>query len=167
MVSSRAAERFDALSTRTRELDDRSNRSLPGRPRPHIRHGLLLEDPHSAISKANWRGDENHSGITRNWRQYAESARGLRGYGRRVKKLEQPVNQKPAMMDGSHERQSMGSSAGLCHGAGQSGTASAERGISLRRTVFSAHTCLGSLLLHENEVSYATRHGIGLCVVRR
>ena len=42
MVSSRAAERFDALSTRTGELDDRSNRSLPGRPRPHIRHGLLL-----------------------------------------------------------------------------------------------------------------------------
>jgi uncharacterized protein (TIGR02118 family) len=44
MVSSRAAERFDALSTRTGELDDRSNRSLPGRPRPHIQHGLLLED---------------------------------------------------------------------------------------------------------------------------
>src|SRR5262245_29024685 len=42
-------------------------------------------------------------------------------------KPEQPVNQKPAMMDGSHERQSMGSSAGVCHGAGQSGTASAER----------------------------------------
>jgi uncharacterized protein (TIGR02118 family) len=40
MVSSRAAERFDALSTRTGELDDRSNRSLPGRPRPHIRHGI-------------------------------------------------------------------------------------------------------------------------------
>src|SRR5258705_7921732 len=65
MVSSRAAERFDALSTRTGELDDRSNRSLPGRPRPHIQHGLLLEDPHSAISKTNGRGDENHSGITR------------------------------------------------------------------------------------------------------
>src|SRR5262249_23636693 len=46
---------------------------------------------------------------------------------RRVKKLEQPVNQKPAMMDGSHERQSMGSPAGVCHGVGQSGTASAER----------------------------------------
>jgi len=29
MVGSRAAERFDALSTRTGELDDRSNRSLP------------------------------------------------------------------------------------------------------------------------------------------
>jgi uncharacterized protein (TIGR02118 family) len=43
MVSSRAAEWFDALSTRTGELDDRSNRSLPGRPRPHIRHGLLLK----------------------------------------------------------------------------------------------------------------------------
>ena len=61
MVSSRAAERFDALSTRTGELDDRSNRNLPGRPRPHIQHGLLLEDPHSAISKTNGRGDENHS----------------------------------------------------------------------------------------------------------
>ena len=87
MVSSRAAERFDALSTRTGELDDRSNRSLPGRPRPHIRHGLLLEDPHSAISKTNGRGDENHSGITRNWWQYAESARGLRGYGARHLRL--------------------------------------------------------------------------------
>ena len=63
------AERFDALSTRTGKLDDRSNRSLPGRPRPHIQHGLLLEGPHSAISKTNGRGDENHSGITRNWRQ--------------------------------------------------------------------------------------------------
>src|SRR6266446_3870539 len=87
MVSSRAAERFDALSTRTGELDDRSNRSLPGRPRSHIQHGLLLEDPHSAISKTNGRGDENHSGITRNWRQYAESARGLRGYGARHLRL--------------------------------------------------------------------------------
>src|SRR5262249_57089780 len=48
-------------------------------------------------------------------------------HARRVKKLEQPVNQKPAMMDASHERQSMGSSAGICHGADQSGTASAER----------------------------------------
>ena len=81
MVSSRAAERFDALSTRTGELDDRSHRSLPDRPRPQIQHGLLLEDPHSSISKANGRGDENHSGITRNRRQYAGSARGLRGYG--------------------------------------------------------------------------------------
>src|SRR5260221_2351924 len=51
MVSSRAAEWFDALSTSTGELNDRSHRSLPGRPRPHIQHGLLLEDPHSAISK--------------------------------------------------------------------------------------------------------------------
>src|SRR6266404_104412 len=81
MVSSRAAEWFDALSTRTGELNDRSHRSLPGRPRPHIQHGLLLEDPHSAISKTNGRSDENHSGITRNWRQYAEVAHGLRGYG--------------------------------------------------------------------------------------
>ena len=30
MVSSRAAEWFDALSTRTGELDDRSHRSLTG-----------------------------------------------------------------------------------------------------------------------------------------
>ena len=81
MVSRRAAERFDALSTRTGELDDRSNPSLPGRPRLYIQPGLLLEDPHSAISKTNGRGDENHWGITRNWRQYAEVARGLRGYG--------------------------------------------------------------------------------------
>jgi hypothetical protein len=86
MVSS-AAERFDALSTRTGELDDRSHRSLPGRPRPHIQHGLLLEDPHSSISKTNRRGDKNHSGITRNRRQYAESARGLRGYGARHLRL--------------------------------------------------------------------------------
>ena len=48
---------------------------------------LLLEDPHSAISKANGRGDENHSGITRNWRQYAEVARSLRGYGARHLRL--------------------------------------------------------------------------------
>jgi len=87
MVSRRAAERFDALSTRTGELDDRSNPSLPGRPRLYIQPGLLLEDPHSAISKTNGRGDENHSGITWNWRQYAESARGLRGYGARHLRL--------------------------------------------------------------------------------
>src|SRR2546428_8999552 len=80
-------EWFDALSTRTGELNDRSHRSLPGRPRPHIQHGLLLEDPHSAISKTNGRGDENHSGITRNWRQYAEAARGLRGYRARPLRL--------------------------------------------------------------------------------
>src|SRR5262249_60435237 len=30
-------------------------------------------------------------------------------------------NQEPAMMDGSHERQSMGSFAGVCHGAGELG----------------------------------------------
>src|SRR5258708_34440544 len=91
MVSSRAAEWFDALSTRTGELNDRSHRSLPGRPRPHIQHGLLLEDPHSAISKTNGRGDENHSGITPNWRQYAEVARGLRGYGARHLRLRRGV----------------------------------------------------------------------------
>jgi hypothetical protein len=39
------------------------------------------------FSKTNGRGDENHSGITRNWRQYAESARGLRGYGARHLRL--------------------------------------------------------------------------------
>src|SRR5258705_12668896 len=75
------------LNCSTYKLDDRSNRSLPGRPRPHIQHGLLLEDPHSAISKTNGRCDENHSGITRNWRQYAEVARGLRGYGARHLRL--------------------------------------------------------------------------------
>src|SRR5262249_47121415 len=36
-------------------------------------------------------------------------------------------NQKPAMMDGSHEGQSMGSSAGVCHGACKPGTVAAER----------------------------------------
>jgi len=59
----------------------------PGRPRLHIQHGLLLEDPHSAISKTNGRGDENHSSITRNWRQYAEVTRSLRGYGARHLRL--------------------------------------------------------------------------------
>ena len=42
---------------------------------------------HSAISKTNGRGDENHSGITRNWRQYAEVTRSLRGYGARHLRL--------------------------------------------------------------------------------
>src|SRR6266478_3652482 len=51
MVSSRAAEWFDALSTSTGELNDRSHRSLPGRPGPHIQHGLLLEDPHTPNTK--------------------------------------------------------------------------------------------------------------------
>jgi len=31
--------------------------SIPGRPKPHIQHGLLLEDPHS-LFKTNGRGDE-------------------------------------------------------------------------------------------------------------
>src|SRR5260370_32938688 len=91
MVSSRAAERFDALSTRTGELNDRSHRSLPGRPTPHIQHGLLLEDPHSAISKTTGRVDENYSGITRNCRQYAEVAPGLRGSAARHLRLRSRV----------------------------------------------------------------------------
>jgi hypothetical protein len=44
-----------------------------------------------------------------------------------VKILEQPDNQRLAMMDGWYERQSLGSSAGVCNGAGEPGTASAER----------------------------------------
>src|SRR5215469_16879606 len=44
-----------------------------------------------------------------------------------VKILEYPENQKPAMIDSSHERQSVGSSPGVCHGTGEPGTASAER----------------------------------------
>ena len=39
-----------------------------------------------------------------------------------VKILEQPENQKPAMMDSSYERQSVGSSTGVCNGAGEPGT---------------------------------------------
>ncbi len=87
LVSSGAAESVDALSTRTGESNDRSHRSLPGQPRPHVQHGLLLDDPHSAISKTNGYGDENHSGVTRNWRQRAEVTRGLRGYGARHLRL--------------------------------------------------------------------------------
>src|SRR5215471_10406481 len=44
-----------------------------------------------------------------------------------VKILEHPENQKFAMMDSSHERQSVGSFTGVCNGAGEPGTASAER----------------------------------------
>src|SRR5215467_10729153 len=44
-----------------------------------------------------------------------------------VKILEQPDNQKSAMMDSSHERQSLRSSAGVCNGAGEPGTAPPER----------------------------------------
>ena len=43
-----------------------------------------------------WRVDETYVRVAGEWTS------------RRVKKLEQPVNQKPAMMDGSHGRQSMG-----------------------------------------------------------
>src|SRR5215469_7316999 len=44
-----------------------------------------------------------------------------------AKILEHAENQKPAMMDGWHEGQSVGSSPGVCHGTGEPGTASAER----------------------------------------
>src|SRR5215471_7093990 len=44
-----------------------------------------------------------------------------------VKILEQPENQKPAMMDSSHERQSVGSSPGVCNRAGEPGTAPPKR----------------------------------------
>src|SRR5215831_10571982 len=47
--------------------------------------------------------------------------------GRMVKILEQPENQKPAMMDSSHERQSVGSSPGVCNRAGEPGTAPPKR----------------------------------------
>src|SRR6516225_5565456 len=46
---------------------------------------------------------------------------------RMVKILEQPDNQRPAMMDGWYERQSLGSSAGVCNGAGEPGTAPPKR----------------------------------------
>ena len=46
---------------------------------------------------------------------------------RMAKILEQPENQKSAMMNGSHERQSVGSSTGVCNGAGEPGTAPPER----------------------------------------
>src|SRR5215471_4842584 len=44
-----------------------------------------------------------------------------------VKILEHPENQKFAMMDSSHERQSVRSFTGVCNGAGEPGTAFAER----------------------------------------
>src|SRR5215472_5896619 len=44
-----------------------------------------------------------------------------------VKILEQPENRRPAMMDGWYERQSLGSSAGVCNGAGEPGTAPPKR----------------------------------------
>src|SRR5262249_41916918 len=46
---------------------------------------------------------------------------------RLVKILEQPENRRPAMMDGWYERQSLGSSAGVCNGAGEPGTAAPKR----------------------------------------
>src|SRR5215471_9745514 len=46
---------------------------------------------------------------------------------RMVKILEQPENQRPAMMDSWHERQSLGSSAGVCNGAGEPGVAPPKR----------------------------------------
>jgi hypothetical protein len=46
---------------------------------------------------------------------------------RMVKILEHPENQKSAMIDNSHERQSVGSSPGVRNGTGEPGTASAER----------------------------------------
>jgi predicted nucleotidyltransferase component of viral defense system len=48
-------------------------------------------------------------------------------FARMVKILEQPENQKSAMMDSSHERQSVRSSAGVCNGAGEPRTAPPER----------------------------------------
>src|SRR5258706_9018962 len=46
-----AAARLNGSTPYQPAQENRSHRSLPGRPRPHIQHGLLLEDPHSAISK--------------------------------------------------------------------------------------------------------------------
>src|SRR5215467_7224932 len=44
-----------------------------------------------------------------------------------VKILDQPDNQRQAMMDGWYERQSLGSSVGVCNGAGEPGTAPPKR----------------------------------------
>src|SRR5215472_4988702 len=61
--------------------------------------------------------------------KYSKELRNTGYYGRSrlVKILEQPENRRPAMMDGWYERQSLGSSAGVCNGAVEPGTAPPKR----------------------------------------